>query len=35
MDIKEGSRCNEHWILYKTDESLNTTSEANNTPYVN
>ena len=25
--IKEGTRSNEHWVLYATDESLNSTSE--------
>lgn len=34
MDIKEGTRCNEHWALCKTDESLTFTSETNNTVYV-
>ena len=31
MDIKEGTWYNEHWVLYKTDESLTSTSETNNT----
>ena len=25
MGIKEGSWCNKHWVLYGTDESLNST----------
>ena len=25
MDIKEGPCCHEHWVLYATDESLNST----------
>ena len=34
--IKKGTWCNnEHWVLYATDESLNTTSETNITVYVN
>ena len=28
MDIKEGT-CAEHWVLYISDESLNSTPEAN------
>ena len=35
MDIKEGTGYNEHWGLYETDESLNSTSEIYNTLYVN
>ena len=35
MGIEEGTWCNEHWVLYATDESLNSTHEANNTLYVN
>ena len=34
MDIKEGTWSNEHWVLYATDASLNSTSETNNTVYV-
>ena len=34
MRIKEGT-CDEHWVLYITDESLNSTPETNNTLYVN
>ena len=30
MDIKEGTWCNEYWVWYATDESLNSTSETNN-----
>ena len=35
MGIKEGTEYNEHWVLYAADESLNSTSETNNTVYVN
>ena len=35
MDIGEGMCCNEHWVLYKTDESQTCTPETNNTLYVN
>ena len=35
MGIKEGTLCDEHWVTYKTDESLTSTSETNNTLYVN
>ena len=35
MGVKEGTRCNEHWVLYKTDESLTSTSETNYTLNVN
>ena len=35
MGIKEGTCCNKHCILYKTDESLTSASETNNTLYVN
>ena len=35
MIIKEGTFCNEHWVLYATDESLNSTPETNSTLYVN
>ena len=27
MGIKEGMGCDEHWVLYATNESLNTTSK--------
>jgi len=27
MGIKEGMCCDEHWVLYTTNESLNTTSK--------
>jgi len=30
MDMKEGTRCDEHWVFYATDESLNPTSETSN-----
>lgn len=29
MDVKEGTWLNEHWVLFATDESRNSTSEAN------
>ena len=35
MDIKEGTWWNEHWVLHKTNESLTSTSETNNTLYDN
>jgi len=35
MGIKEGTWCDEHWVLYATDESLNSTPETNKTLYVN
>jgi len=35
MDIKEGMWYNEHWVFYKTDESLTPTSESSNSLYVN
>lgn len=35
MGIKEGTGWNEHWVLYTTDDSLNSTSEADNTLDVN
>jgi len=34
MDINEGTWCNEHWVLYATDESLNSTPETNDILYV-
>ena len=34
MGIKEGT-CDEHWVLYATDESLNSSPEPNGTLYVN
>ena len=27
--IKEGTCCDEHWVLYISDESLNSTTETN------
>ena len=30
MDIKEGTWSDEPWVLYATDESLNSTPETNN-----
>ena len=35
MGIKEGTCHVEHCVLYKIDESLTSTSETNNTLYVN
>lgn len=34
MGIKEGMCCDEHWVLYATDESSNTTSKTNDVLYV-
>ena len=34
-DTKEGTCCDEYWVLYVSDESLNSTPEANITLYVN
>ena len=33
--FKVGTWCNEHSILYATDETLDSTPETNNTVYVN
>ena len=33
MGIKEGMCCDEHWVLYTTNESLNTTSKTNDVLY--
>ena len=33
MGIKEGKYCNEDWVLYVTNESLNTTSKTNDVLY--
>ena len=35
MSIKEGTRSDEQWILYVSDESLNSTPETKITLYVN
>ena len=35
VSIKEGMGCNEHWVLYETDESLTSTSETNNILHAN
>ena len=35
MGIKEGTCCDEHWVLYVRDESLNSTPETNMALYVN
>ena len=34
MGIKEGTCGDEHWVLYATDELLNSTSETNDVLYV-
>ena len=34
MGIKEGT-CDEHWVLYVNDESLNSASETSIMPYDN
>ena len=34
MGIKEGTCGDEHWVLYTTNESLNTTSKTNDAPYA-
>lgn len=33
MGIKEGTYCDEHWVLYVNDKSLNLTTETNITMY--
>ena len=33
MSIKEGTRCNEHWVLYANNESWNTKSKTNDVPW--
>ena len=35
MGIKEGMSYDEHWVLYVSDESLNSTPKTNITLYVN
>ena len=35
MGIKEGTYCEGHWVLWVSDESLNSTPETNITLYVN
>ena len=35
MGTKEGMWCDEHWVLYATDDLLDCTSETNDTLYVN
>jgi len=34
MGIKEGMWGDEHWVLYTTNESLDTTSKTNDVLYV-
>ena len=31
---KEGTCCDEHWVLCATNESLNTTPKTNDVPYA-
>lgn len=33
MGIKEGTFCDKHWVLYSTNESLNSTSTTNDVLY--
>ena len=35
MSIKEGTCWDENWVLYVSNESLNSTPEASITPHVN
>ena len=35
LGIKEDPYCDEHWVLYVSEESLNSIPEANFTVYVN
>ena len=35
MDLKEGACYDKHWVLYISDESLNSTPETNISLYVN
>ena len=35
MGIKEGICCDEHWMLYVSDESVNSTPETNIVLYTN
>ena len=35
MGVKRGTGCDEHWILYVSDELLNSTPETNVILYVN
>ena len=35
MSVKEVTYCDEHWVLYVSDDSLNSTPENNMTLYVN
>ena len=34
MGIKKDTWCDEHWVLYATDELLNSTSETKDVLYV-
>ena len=35
MGTKEGTCCDEHWVLYERDELLNSTPEISTALYVN
>ena len=35
IGIKEGTCCDEHWVLYVSDAPLNSTLETNTTLHVN
>jgi len=35
MGFKEGTHCDERWVLYANDESPNSTPETNTALYVN
>ena len=35
MGLKEGTYCDEYWVLYVSDESLNSTPKTNITLYAN
>lgn len=34
ISVKSGTQCDERWVLYETDELLNTISETNDILYV-
>ena len=34
MGIREGARCDEHWVLRATNESLNAASETDDVLYA-
>lgn len=33
LSIKEGTCCNEHWVLYTNNQALNTTTKTNDVLY--